>query len=193
MKEKKNPNKFTREREERELAKTVIKQVQNSTQEFDQEVEEVIRLGRYNEGNRRPMKVRIRSQEAVEEIMNRKGKLADDVEHKDIWIKRDMNLEERETEKVLKSEAQEKKQEKDRHREEFLLEGSGYESKEVVPKEKRGHEGGKKLRVTCTNIDGLLSSILKVRDYLKEKKPDIMCIVETKLRGEIHVNFKEEG
>ncbi|MPC73550.1 hypothetical protein E2C01_067883 [Portunus trituberculatus] len=34
MKEK-NPNKFTRESEERELAKTIIKQVQDSTQELD--------------------------------------------------------------------------------------------------------------------------------------------------------------
>ncbi|MPD00255.1 hypothetical protein E2C01_095715 [Portunus trituberculatus] len=37
MKEKKNPNKFTRECEKRELAKTVIKRVQDSTQELDQE------------------------------------------------------------------------------------------------------------------------------------------------------------
>ncbi|MPC25849.1 hypothetical protein E2C01_018972 [Portunus trituberculatus] len=108
MKEKKNPNKITREHEERELAKAVIKQVQDSTQEFDQEVEEVIRLRRYSEGGRRPMKVRMRSQVAVEEIMARKGKLADDVEHKNIWIKRDMNLEEREKEKVLRSEVKEK-------------------------------------------------------------------------------------
>ncbi|MPC99192.1 hypothetical protein E2C01_094591 [Portunus trituberculatus] len=33
MKEKKNPNKLTREREERELVKTVIKRVNASTQE----------------------------------------------------------------------------------------------------------------------------------------------------------------
>ncbi|MPC38835.1 hypothetical protein E2C01_032351 [Portunus trituberculatus] len=33
MKEKKNPNKITREHEERGLAKTVIKRVQDSTQE----------------------------------------------------------------------------------------------------------------------------------------------------------------
>ncbi|MPC64113.1 hypothetical protein E2C01_058224 [Portunus trituberculatus] len=38
IREKKNLNKFTREHEEREMAKTVIKRVQNSTQEFDQEV-----------------------------------------------------------------------------------------------------------------------------------------------------------
>ncbi|MPC42386.1 hypothetical protein E2C01_036007 [Portunus trituberculatus] len=35
--------------------------------------------------------------------------------------------------------------------------------------------------------------MLEVRDYLKEKKRDVMCIVETKLREKIHVNFKEEG
>ncbi|MPC57240.1 hypothetical protein E2C01_051218 [Portunus trituberculatus] len=92
---KKNPNKFMRERDERELAKTIIKQVQDSTQELDQAVEEVIRLGRYSEGGRRPIKVRMRSQVAVEEITTRKGKLADDTEQKDMWIKRDMNLEER--------------------------------------------------------------------------------------------------
>ncbi|MPC91519.1 hypothetical protein E2C01_086562 [Portunus trituberculatus] len=91
------------------MAKTVIKQVQDSTQEFDQEVEEVIRLGRYSEWGRRPMKVKMRSQVAVEENIARKGKLANDVDHKEIWIKRDMNLEEREKEKVLRSEAKKKK------------------------------------------------------------------------------------
>ncbi|MPC64865.1 hypothetical protein E2C01_058987 [Portunus trituberculatus] len=73
--------------EERELAKTIIKKVQDSMQELDQEVEEVIRLGRYSEGCRRPINVRMRSQVVVEEIMARKGKLADDTEHKDVWIK----------------------------------------------------------------------------------------------------------
>ncbi|MPC60009.1 hypothetical protein E2C01_054044 [Portunus trituberculatus] len=112
MREKKNPNRLTREREEREMAKTVIKRVQESTQEFDQEVEEVVRLGRYTERGKRPMKVKMRSQVAVEEIMTRKGKLANDVNHKEMWIKKDMNLEEREKEKVLRSEDKEKKQEK---------------------------------------------------------------------------------
>ncbi|MPC31582.1 hypothetical protein E2C01_024877 [Portunus trituberculatus] len=55
------------------------------------------------------MKVRMRSQVAVEEILARKGKLVDDDEHKDIWIKRDMNLEEKEKEKGLRSGAKEKK------------------------------------------------------------------------------------
>ncbi|MPC69700.1 hypothetical protein E2C01_063931 [Portunus trituberculatus] len=88
--------------------KVKFSEVVNSTQELDHKMEEVIRLGRYSEGGRRPMKVRMRSQVAIEEIMARKGKLADDVEHKDIWIKRDMNLEEKEKEKVVRSEAKEK-------------------------------------------------------------------------------------
>ncbi|MPC51848.1 hypothetical protein E2C01_045702 [Portunus trituberculatus] len=97
-----------RECEERELAKTFIKQVQDSTQELDQEVEEVIRLERFSEGDMRPMKERMKSQVAVEEIVIIKGKLADDTESKYIWIKRYMNLEEREKEKVLTNEAKEK-------------------------------------------------------------------------------------
>ncbi|MPC89083.1 hypothetical protein E2C01_084012 [Portunus trituberculatus] len=108
MREKKNPNKFTREREEREMAKNVIKRVQDSTQEFDQEVEQVISLGRYSEGSKRLIKVKMGSQVVLEEIMARKGKLADDVDHKKIWMNKDMNLEEREKEKVLRSEAKEK-------------------------------------------------------------------------------------
>ncbi|MPC16610.1 hypothetical protein E2C01_009439 [Portunus trituberculatus] len=64
--QKENPNKFMRECEEKELAKTIIiKQVQDSMQELDQEVEEVIWLGRYSEWGRRPMKVRMRSQVVV--------------------------------------------------------------------------------------------------------------------------------
>ncbi|MPC82065.1 hypothetical protein E2C01_076710 [Portunus trituberculatus] len=50
----------------------------------------------------------MRSQVVVEEITTRKGKLADDTEQKNIWIKRDMNLEGREKEKVLRNKAKEK-------------------------------------------------------------------------------------
>ncbi|MPC58772.1 hypothetical protein E2C01_052781 [Portunus trituberculatus] len=40
--------------------------------------------------------------------------------------------------------------------------------------------------------NGLLSSVLEVRGYLREKRPDVMWIVETKLKEEVHVSFKEE-
>ena len=38
-----------------------------------------------------------------------------------------------------------------------------------------------------------MSSVLEVRDYLKESKPDVFCIAETKLKEEIQVNFADEG
>ena len=44
-----------------------------------------------------------------------------------------------------------------------------------------GGEGIKRLRITYTNIDGLLSKQLELRDYLCRIKPDVMCITETKL------------
>ena len=47
------------------------------------------------------------------------------------------------------------------------------------------------LIVMYTNIDGILSSVLEVRDYLKESKPDVLCLTETKLKEEIHLSFKE--
>ncbi|MPC41214.1 hypothetical protein E2C01_034801 [Portunus trituberculatus] len=114
----------------------------------------------------------MRSQVAIEEIIKKKRKLADDTEHKDIWIKRDMNLEEKEKEKVLRNEPQERKREKDGdEKQEFLLEGSRYDTKEVVSKEEGGGcGGGKKLGVTYNNVDELLSIVLEVRDYLKERK-----------------------
>ena len=54
---------------------------------------------------------------AVEEITARAGRLAQTEEYKDICIKRDMNLEERQKEKELRQKAKEKKLKEDRDRE----------------------------------------------------------------------------
>ena len=73
VQEMKNPNKYGAQREERELVKKVIKKVQDEIQNLDQEVEETHRIAKYSEGNIRPLKVRVRvrSQLAVEEITER--------------------------------------------------------------------------------------------------------------------------
>ena len=74
----------------------------------------------------------MRSQVAVEEIMARTGKLADNAEYKDIWIKRDELGRERKRESTKRG-SKRKKREKDRVREEeFLLESVGHETQEVV-------------------------------------------------------------
>ena len=108
VQEKKNPVKFVRERENKEIARNIIKRVQDDEQELEKEIEEVYRIGKYNEGNHRPLKVKLKSQATAEEVLARTGKLANIEECKNIWIKRDMNLEEREKEKMLKNEAKEK-------------------------------------------------------------------------------------
>ena len=68
----------------------------------------------------------------------------------------------------------------------------GKERKASKLKEENRAERGT-IRVMYTNIDGLLSCILEVRDYLRERKPDVLCLTETKLRDEIHLCFKAEG
>ena len=110
--EKKNPVKFDREKEEKMIARSVITVVQDQGQELDKEIEEVHRMGKYSEGGKRPLKVKMRSQAAVEEILARTGKLAAHEESRDIWIKRDLNLEEREKERNLRSEAKEKNEQR---------------------------------------------------------------------------------
>ena len=90
------------------MVKKIIQTVQESTQELEKDVEETYRIGKYTEGGKRPLKVRMRSQVTVEEILAKTGKLAQRMEYKDIWIKRDMNLEERDKERELRNEAREK-------------------------------------------------------------------------------------
>ena len=72
--------------------------------------------------------------------------------------------------------------------EEILLESSGHEIKEVV----HSGGGGGKLKVMYTNIDGLLSGMLELRDYLIEKKSGV-SVTETKLREEVQISFKDQG
>ena len=35
--------------------------------------------------------------------------------------------------------------------------------------------------------------MLEIKDYLTNKKPDVFCMTETKLKEEIYVNFQQEG
>ena len=108
LKEKKNPVKFVREKEEKQVAKNLITMIQEEGQELETEIEEVYRLGKYREGNSRLLKVKMRSQVGVE-ILARTEKLAEKLESKQIWVKREMSQEEREKERELRTEAREKK------------------------------------------------------------------------------------
>jgi len=108
VKEKMLPVRPIREKDEMKVVKDILKVVQEENSDQDEEIEEVSRLGRYEEGGMRPMKVKFRSQVKACEILSRSWKLAQREEYKKIWIKRDMNEEERANMNELLQEAKQK-------------------------------------------------------------------------------------
>ena len=54
---------------------------------FEEEVEEVMRLGPYIEGGVRPIKLRLKTQTAIDEILARTYKFREIGEYKDVLIK----------------------------------------------------------------------------------------------------------
>ncbi len=103
VKERNLPMKIARENEVKR-AKEI--------EEIVEQIEEVYRIGKYDENGTRPMKIRFTSQTAVEHVLQRTGKLTKIEEMKEIWIKRDMNEEERSKLKKLRVEAQSKNEER---------------------------------------------------------------------------------
>ena len=43
-----------------------------------------------------------------------------------------------------------------------------------------------------TNIDGIIARKLELTDYLKEKKPETVCLAEAKLCEDIQTNLIEK-
>jgi len=108
VKEKILPVRPIREKDEMEVVKDILQVVQEENPDQDEEIEEVSRLGRYEEGGTRPMKVKFRSQIKASEILSRSWKLAQREEYKKIWIRKDLNEEERANMNELLQEAKQK-------------------------------------------------------------------------------------
>lgn len=108
VKEKKNPVRHVREKEEKEVAAKIVEAAQAEDKSMEAEIEEVQRMGKYQEGGQRPLRVRFRSQNSAEEVLAGAWRLSKCEDHKDVWIKRDMNNEERERTRELVKEAKEK-------------------------------------------------------------------------------------
>ena len=58
----------------------------------------------------------------------------------------------------------------------------------------RNNEGKlyEELKVMYTNIDGLLARKLELIDYIREKKPKVICLTETKLSPDIRIILTEK-
>ncbi len=70
------------------------------------------------------------------------------------------------------------------------MESCGHESEEIVAQRCHGRSPSRSLKITYTNIDGLVLSLLELKDYLK---PDVVCLMETKLKEEIKMRFAKKG
>ena len=95
VKEKVQPIWHIREKEEKTVAVGLVKEAQIEGSSVHEEIEEVVRIGKYTEGGQRPLKVKFRSQVAAEEIIAGAWKLSKKEETKNVWIRRDLNEEER--------------------------------------------------------------------------------------------------
>lgn len=96
IKEKNIPMKINRDKEETKKAKEILKQLNEEEDiKFEEELDEVVRLGPYTEGKVRPMKMRLKSQIATEQILRRAHRLKQSEEHKDVYLKKYRNEEER--------------------------------------------------------------------------------------------------
>ena len=111
-KEKDIPLKATREREEVKRAKEIITAVVEDGEEVVEQMEEVYRLGHYVKNGARPMKIRFSTQVAANTVLARTGKLAKTEDMNHIWIRSDMNEEERSKLKELRGEARTKNEER---------------------------------------------------------------------------------
>ena len=105
LKEKVISMRTKREKEGTKCIKEILKQLNDEDEntKFEKEVEEIMRLGPYIEGD-----VRLKTQSATEEILARTYKLRDIVEYKDVFIKKNMNEEERQQFRKLNEEAKQK-------------------------------------------------------------------------------------
>ena len=105
--------------------------------------------------------------------------------------------------KELKEEAKQKIVKKQKRKKSFL-ESKRQQNNEMIHKqqmlERKVKEnnaattkGSDELKVMYTNIDGIITRKLELVDYLQEKKPEIVCLTETKLCEEIQTNIENNN
>ena len=112
LEEKKEMNKTVRTRELGTKVGKVIETVQEGDNELKEEIEEFHRVGRYKEGSNRPVRIKFKSQRDAEAARAGAWRLAQCEETKNVWIRKDLNDEERMKLKDLIDEAKTKNEER---------------------------------------------------------------------------------
>ena len=109
-KEKEINNRIIRDRDELSNIMKIMNKISEEITEKD--IEEFHRVGKYESGKHRAMKVTFQSSNIMEEVMQNAKNLKDEEEMKKIWIRRCLNKEDRETLKVKIEEAKQKNEER---------------------------------------------------------------------------------
>lgn len=123
--------------------------------------------------------------------------------YKGVWIREVLKNNEKRGTNYVRKPGKKRTEIRGRKRTVFL-ENNRRKDQEVVHEEKVRREdtgtparisrkGMRRTKVAYTNIDGFLSSKVELEHYLKRDNPDIICIVETKLRSDTQVHGINEG
>ena len=106
-------NRIMRDKTELSNIMNIVHKVSKDITEKD--IEEFHRVGKYESGKHRPIKVTFQSANTMEEVIRNAKNLKDEEEMKNIWVKRCLNKEDRET---LKDKIEEAKQKNEARSEE---------------------------------------------------------------------------
>ena len=99
-------NRITRDKNELSNTMNIINKISQDITEKD--IEEFHRIGRYESGKHRPIKVTFQSANTMEEVIRNAKNLKNEEEMKNIWISRCLSKEDRETLKEKIEEAKQK-------------------------------------------------------------------------------------
>ena len=116
MKETKIINRLEREEKEKNRIRQLLSKIVEDADEAMKYVEEYHRLGKYEEDKDRPIKIKFATQSWAEEVLSRAWKLAQEEEYRKVWISKDLDMQEREIQKNLVTEAKQKKTNRGRKR-----------------------------------------------------------------------------
>ena len=105
-KEEENKNRIDRDKTELRNIMEIMKKISEDI--TDRDIEVYHRVGKYEEGKHRPIKVTFNSANTAEEVLWNAQNLKDDEEMKNIWIRRFLSKEDRETVKEKIAEAKSK-------------------------------------------------------------------------------------
>ena len=100
VREDKETNRLERDLQEKEKVKGVLIEILEDDQAMNT-VEEFHRIGKYQEGKDRPLKIKFVTQAKAEEVLSNAWKLAKKERFKRVWINKDMDREERDELKKL--------------------------------------------------------------------------------------------